>query len=222
VLANLFLHYAFDAWMARTFPAIPFERYADDAVVHCVSERQAQYVCRAIGSRMVEVGLWLHPDKTKVVYCKDGNRRGSYEHTSFTFLGFTFRARAARDRKGNVFTSFLPAISKDALKRLSRTVRGWRLHRRTEMSPADIAKMINPVVRGWMRYYGAFYRSALFTLLARINTYLVRWTRKKYQRLRARKKARAAWERATAQAPRFFAHWDWVTYPLMIKMARAE
>jgi hypothetical protein len=164
----------------------------------------------------------LHPDKTKVVYCKDGNRRGSYEHTSFTFLGFTFRARAARDRKGNVFTSFLPAISKDALKRLSRTVRGWRLHRRTEMSPADIAKMINPVVRGWMRYYGAFYRSALFTLLARINTYLVRWTRKKYQRLRARKKARAAWERATAQAPRFFAHWDWVTYPLMIKMARAE
>jgi hypothetical protein len=171
---------------------------------------------------MVEVGLRLHPDKTKVVYCKDGNRRGSYAHTSFTFLGFTFRARAARDRKGNVFTSFLPAISKDALKRLSRTVRGWRLHRRTELSAADIAKMINPVVRGWMRYYGAFYRSALFTLLARINTYLVRWTRKKYQRLRARKKARAAWERATAQAPRFFAHWEWVTHPLMIKMARAE
>lgn len=222
VLANLFLHYAFDVWMARTFPAVPFERYADDGVVHCVSERQARYVRRAIEDRMVEVGLRLHPDKTKVVYCKDGNRRGSSENTSFTFLGYTFRARAARDRGGSVFAAFLPAISKDALKRLSQTVRRWRLHRRTELSFADLAKMINPIVRGWMQYYGAFYRSALSMLLARINTYLVRWTRKKYKRLRPRKKARAAWERITKQFPRYFAHWAWVTNPLMIRVARAE
>jgi len=222
VLANLFLHYAFDMWMARTFPAVPFERYADDAVVHCVSERQAQLVRRAIENRMVEVGLQLHPDKTKIVYCKDGNRRGHHEHTAFTFLGYTFRARAARDRRGNVFTAFLPAVSKEALHRMSRTVRGWRLHRRTELSPAELAEMINPVVRGWMQYYGAFYRSALSILLARINTYLVRWTRKKYKRLRTREKARAAWERAVKQQPTFFAHWAWVTNPLMIKVARAE
>lgn len=222
VLANLFLHYAFDAWMARTFPTVPFERYADDAVVHCVSERQAQLVRRAIEDRMVEVGLRLHPDKTKIVYCKDGNRRGPHQATSFTFLGYTFRARAARDRNGDVFTAFLPAVSKEALNRLSQTVRGWRLHRRTELSAAELAKMINPIVRGWMQYYGAFYRSALSVLLARINTYLVRWTRKKYKRLRTRKKARDAWERATKKSPRFFAHWAWVTNPLMIKMARAE
>jgi len=222
VLANLFLHYAFDAWMAREFPAIPFERYADDAVVHCVSEAQAQQVRRAIADRMEQVGLRLHPDKTKVVYCKDGKRRGSYPDTAFTFLGYTFRARAARGRGGIVFTSFLPAISKDALTRLSRTVRGWRLHRRTDLGFAELARMINPVVRGWMHYYGAFYRSALCGLLARINTYLVRWVRKKYQRFRAQRKARAAWERVTTQYPRFFAHWAWVRYPLMIKMTRAE
>jgi hypothetical protein len=222
VLANLFLHYAFDAWMAREFPSIPFERYADDAVVHCVSEPQAQHVRRAITNRMEHVGLRLHPDKTKVVYCKDGRRRGSYPDTSFTFLGYTFRARAARDRGGNVFTSFLPAISKDALTKLSRTVRGWRLHRRTELSFAELARMINPVVRGWMRYYGAYYRSALSSLLARINTYLMRWVRKKYKRFRAQRKARAAWERVTTQYPRFFAHWPWVRHPLMIKVARAE
>lgn len=222
VLANLFLHYAFDAWMAREFPTIPFERYADDAVVHCVSERQAQHVRRAITNRMEHVGLRLHPDKTKVVYCKDGRRRGSYPDTSFTFLGYTFRARGARDRGGNVFASFLPAISKDALTRLSRTVRGWRLHRRTELSFDELARLVNPIIRGWMRYYGAFYRSALSNLLARINTYLMRWVRKKHKRLRAQRKARAAWERVTTQYPRYFAHWPWVKNPLMIKMARAE
>jgi hypothetical protein len=137
VLANLFLHYAFDAWMGRVFPAVPFERYADDGVVHCVSRRQAQYARRAIGDRMAQVGLRLHPDKTRVVYCKDGSRRGSWEHTSFTFLGYTFRARAARGPRGNVFAAFLLAISKEALKRLSRTVRMWQLHRRTELSRAE-------------------------------------------------------------------------------------
>jgi group II intron reverse transcriptase/maturase len=126
VLANLFLHCAFDAWMAREFPAVPFERYVDDAVVHCVSESQARHVLAALGRRMEQVGLRLHPGKTRVVYCKDGTRRGSYEHTSFTFLGFTFRARAARSRHGVNFTGFLPAISKDALKKISGELRQWR------------------------------------------------------------------------------------------------
>jgi retron-type reverse transcriptase len=224
VLANLFLHYAFDAWMAREFPTVPFERYADDAVVHCVSQRQAAYVRRAVTSRMERVGLRLHPDKTQIVYCKDDNRPDapSQASTSFTFLGYTFRARTARDRNGRRFVAFLPAISKDALKKLGRTVRGWRLHRRTDLSLAELARMINPIIAGWMRYYGAFYRSALSSLLARINTYLVRWIRKKYKRLRAQRKARAAWERVTRQHPGYFAHWAWVRNPLMIKMAGAE
>ena len=162
--------------MARRFPTIQFQRYADDGVVHCVSRRQAQYVRRAIGDRMAQVGLRLHPDKTRVVYCKDGSRRGSWEHTSFTFLGYTFRARAARGPRGNVFAAFLPAISKEPLKRLTRTVRRWQLHRRTELSLAELADG----------------------------------------------KARAAWDRVTMQFPGYFAHWAWVRYPVMIKMARAE
>jgi len=123
VLANLFLHYAFDAWMARLFPSIPFERYVDDAVVHCVSQSQVRYVAKAIGERMEQVGLRLHRDKTRIVYCRDGQRRGSHEHTSFTFLGFTFRQRKARSKKGQHFSAFLPAVSKDALKKLSAQVR---------------------------------------------------------------------------------------------------
>ncbi|MEU7876576.1 group II intron reverse transcriptase/maturase [Dactylosporangium sp. NPDC049140] len=210
VLANLFLHYAFDAWMARQYPSVPFERYCDDAVVHCVSERQAQHIRAAIADRMAQVGLQLHPTKTRIVYCKDGDRRDSYEHTSFTFLGFTFRARAARSRHGEKFTSFLPAISTDALKKISGEVRRWRLHRRTPLTIGEIAKKINPIIRGWTQYYGAFYRSALCPLLGRINAYLVRWIRKKYKRLRSHTKAMACWQRITSQYPKLFAHWAWV------------
>lgn len=210
VLANLFLHYAFDVWMARKFPSVQFERYVDDVVVHCVSERQARMLRAAIADRMQRVGLRLHPDKTRIVYCKDGKRRGCYEHTSFTFLGFTFRARGARSRHGQTFTSFLPAISTDALGTISAQVRGWRLHLRTGQTMAELARQINPVVRGWMQYYGAFYRTALYPLLQRINAYLVRWLRKKYKRLRGFKKAWACWRRTTKQYPSLFAHWQWV------------
>ena len=159
VLANLFLHYAFDAWMAGEFPAVRFERYVDDAVVPCVREAQARTVLAALQERMAQVGLTLHPDKTRIVYCKDGRRRGSGEHTSFTFLGYTFRARGVRTKTGKMMTGFNPAISKDALNRVSAQVRSWRLHRRMALSEADLARWINPIVRGWMNYYGAFYRS---------------------------------------------------------------
>jgi RNA-directed DNA polymerase len=211
VLANLFLHYAFDMWMAREFPTVRFERYVDDAVVHCVSERQARQVLAALQDRMVEVGLRLHPDKTRIVYCKDGKRRGDYEHTAFTFLGFTFRPRGARAKDGRRFLSFMPAISKDAWKKISAEVRSWRLHRRTGHTFTDLARMINPIVRGWMNYYGAFYRSALYGLLTRINAYLMRWVRKKYRRYRGRKEFQQAWARVTKQYPRFIAHWEWST-----------
>jgi RNA-directed DNA polymerase len=143
------------------------------------------------------------------VYCKDGKRQLDYEHTAFTFLGFTFRARGARGARGERFTSFLPAISKDALGRLSAEVRRWRLHRWTGLSLTDVAQRINLIVRGWTQYYGAFYRTALYPLLQRINTYLVRWLRKKHKRLRPMKKAKLAWRRITSQDPRLFAHWAW-------------
>jgi RNA-directed DNA polymerase len=211
VLANLFLHYAFDMWLARKFPSVPFERYVDDAVVHCRSEKQARMIRAALEERMGQVGLSLHPDKTRLVYCKDAIRRGSAEHTSFDFLGFTFRARGMRTRHGRVFTGFGPAVSKDALNKISAEVRSWRLHQHTDWTFGQLARWINPIVRGWMQYYGAFYRSALYPVLKRINGYLVRWLRKKYKRLRTFKKAHEAWGRATAQYPLWFAHWKWVT-----------
>lgn len=211
VLANLFLHYAFDMWLAREFPSVRFERYVDDAVVHCVTERQAHQVLAALQDRMVEVGLRLHPDKTRIVYCKDDKRRGDYPHTSFTFLGFTFRPRGARTKNGRMFVSFTPAISRAALNKIGAQVRSWRLHHRTGRSFGELARWINPIVRGWMNYYGAFYRSALYPLLTRINAYLMRWVRKKYRRFRARGAFQQAWWRVTTEHPRFFAHWAWTT-----------
>jgi len=211
VLANLFMHYAFDLWLARNFRDVQFERYADDAVVHCVSERQARQVLAALGNRMEEVGLRLHPDKTKIVYCKDSNRRGSYEHTEFTFLGFTFRPRGARTRSGKLFLNFSPAVSKDALKKMGREVRRWRLHRRPNSTFVELAKEINPIVAGWINYYGRFYRSALYPLLARINAYLVRWIRRKYKRLAGLRKAIECMQGIAKRYPRLFAHWKIAT-----------
>src|SRR6266508_992598 len=210
VLANLFMHYAFDAWMERQFPSVGFERYVDDAVVHCKSERQARMLVTAIGARMEQVVLALHPTKTKIVYCAGGRRRGAHEHTAFTFLGYTFRARSAKDRNGEIFTSFLPAISNDALKRISAEVRGWRLHLHNTYSLDELARWINPIVAGWMNYYGAFYKTVLYPFLRRINAYLVRWARKKYKRLRTFKKAKAWWQAVTSRDPLLFAQWRWV------------
>ena len=210
VLANLFLHYAFDMWLVREFPTAAFERYADDAIVHCVTERQAQQVLAALQERMAEVGLSLHPAKTKVVYCKDEQRCRKHDSTEFTFLGFTFRPRGARSKNGTLFVRFLPAISKNALIKISRQVRSWRLHRRTGSTFAQLARAINPIVTGWMRYYGAFHRSALYPLLGRINAYLVRWIQNKYRRLKTVKKARRAFKGVTLTYPTMFRHWQWV------------
>ncbi|MFJ6123435.1 group II intron reverse transcriptase/maturase [Streptomyces sp. NPDC092129] len=207
VLANLFLHYAFDAWMVREYPGCPFERYADDAVVHCRTLAEAERVLAALRSRMAEVGLELHPDKTRIVYCRDDNRRGRFPVSEFTFLGFTFRPRGARDKRGEMFTAFLPAISNQALKRLSKTVRSWRLHRRTAQESSDLARTVNPVVRGWMNYYGRFYRSALYPLFDRINAYLLRWIQKKYRV--GMKQALRRLARGHTSRPKYFAHWTW-------------
>jgi len=210
LLANLFLHYAFDAWMAREFPAIEFERYVDDAVVHCRSLGQARRVRTAIANRMAEVGLRLHPTKTRIVYCQDGKRRGSHEHTSFDFLGFTFRTRGARTRSGKRFLSFLPAISPDALKAKGVRLRAMRIHKRTDLSLDDLARWLNPIIAGWMRYYGRFYRSRLYPLLQRVSFYLRRWAERKYKRLRTYKRFKRWWTGLLARQPGLFTHWRWV------------
>ena len=213
VLANLFMHYALDVWLARNFAGVVFERYADDVVIHCKSLEQARAVLAAVAERMRQVGLRLHPRKTRIVYCKDANRTGSWEHTEFTFLGYEFRERTVKGRHG-LFRSFSPAVSRAALKRMSATVRSWRLHRWVTATVSDLAAHVNPVVRGWMRYYGAFHPSALYPLLRRINSYLVRWLRGKYRRLRASwATTMRKWYTGVKKAPSYFAHWAWVTEP---------
>jgi len=210
ILVNLFMHFAFDNWLARRYPSVQFERYADDAVVHCVSKRQAEQVLAAIAERMQEVGLRLHPDKTRIVYCKDGKRRGEYEHTSFTFLGFTFQAREAMNKNGEYFNSFLPAMSTEALKAKSTELRAMRIHRRTTLTLDDLARWLNPIVGGWMNYYGRFYRSAMAPLLQRVSAYLRRWAGKKYRRLRTHKRFKRWWAGLLARQPGLFAQWKWV------------
>ena len=211
VLVNLFMHYAFDLWMARNFPGCPFERYADDAVVHCKSRLRAEEVQAGIAARMKEVGLRLHPDKTRIVYCKDSSRRGEHEHTSFVFLGFAFRAREAINSKNGVhFTSFSPAISPEALKAKGADLRAMRIHRRTDLSLDDLVRWLNPIVAGWMNYYGRYRRSALKPLLRRVSTYLRRWAGKKYRRLRTYRRFKRWWTGLLQRAPGLFAHWQWV------------
>jgi RNA-directed DNA polymerase len=208
LLANIFLHYALDAWMSREFPAIPFERYADDVILHCKTQRRARDVLGAITERIAQLGLEIHPAKTRIVYCRDSNRRGSHEHERFDFLGYTFRPRMAVGRGGAIFTSFCPGVADDAAKAIRRQIKRWRLHLRSAHTLHDLARAINPIVRGWLGYYGRFYRSRLAESLRHIDEYLVRWAMRKHKRVRG--KPRRAWDLLHAirrRQPALFAHW---------------
>jgi RNA-directed DNA polymerase len=207
LLANLFMHYAFDRWMGREFPGCPFERYADDVVVHCDTEEQAQHLRAVIAGRLEPLGLELHPEKTKVVYCRDGHRRGEAEHTSFDYLGYTFRARLARGKRG-FFVNFSPAMSGKAKKAKGVQIRAWHLKRRSGTDLSGLAEDINPQVRGWINYYGAFYRSELVFLAKRIDEHIVRWAMQKFKRLRNRPDKAWAWlQGVRRREPKLFVHW---------------
>lgn len=215
LLANLFMHYAFDAWMSRVYPDVTFERYCDDVVVHCRSRAHAEAVRDAIGARLSDCGLELHPVKTRIVYCKDANRRGSAEFEQFTFLGYTFRPRLAKTRAGNhFFVSFSPAVSRDAVVRIRRTIRSWHIHRRSDLTFDQIVARINQRVSGWIAYYGRFYKFALYAALRGINTYLMRWARRKYKSLKhSPKRAWVFLAGMARRAPGMFAHWRFGALP---------
>jgi group II intron reverse transcriptase/maturase len=210
LLANLFLHYGFDVWMAREYPGVRFERFADDAVVHCVTERQARQVRDAIGCRLADIGLSLHPDKTKIVYCKDEKRSRDYPVTSFTFCGYAFRPRKAFSKtKRKAFTGFLPAVAPDKVSGMGRKVSAWKMHRRTNLTLNDLAREANPVLRGWFTYFTVFYPSMVIPLCKRIDRHLMRWARNKYKRLERSDKRARKWLRGVRKrAPRLFAHWE--------------
>ena len=208
LLANIFLHYAFDAWMSREHPGVQFERYCDDVVVHAGSERQARELRAAIAARLAECGLALNERKTRIVYCKDADRPGSSEHESFDFLGYTFRPRLSKNRFGKHFLNFSPAVSGEAAKRMRREIRSWRLHLRADKTLTDLALMFNATLQGWINYYGRFYKSMLYPTFRHLNEILVRWAAGKYKRLRRhRARARRFLADVARRQPGLFAHW---------------
>lgn len=210
LLANLFLHYAFDEWMRRSYPSVQFERYADDVVVHATSKKQAETLLEAIRERLKQCNLELHPDKTKIVYCKDDDRRGKQDNIKFDFLGYTFRPRRAKNRFGKFFVNFLPAISNNSAKRIRSTVRNWRIGAtRNNQSLEEIACFVNPYVRGWVNYYGRFYRSALYPVLRHLERALVYWVRRKFKRFKRRQRQATHWLGCVARRePKLFYSWQ--------------
>jgi len=207
LLANIFLHHVFDAWMRTRHPSVLFARYADDIIVHCGTKTQAQGMLRAIELRLARCKLKLHPEKTKIVYCKDYKRPGNYKHESFDFLGYRFRPRLCKGR--SFFVGFTPAVSKSAIKAMSATIRGWKLQLWSSLSIEDIARRINPVIWGWFNYYGRYYRSALYPIIRQIEHALVRWAMRKYKRFRGHWLKATHWlGRIARREPRLFVSWE--------------
>lgn len=174
-----------------------------------------------ISDRMAEVGLEVHPDKTTITYCRGGRHRGRFDRVTFDFLGYTFAPRPVRVKGGSLLTVFAPTVSPSALKEMGSRVRRWKLRRRVDLELREIARWINPIVRGWMQYYGKHNRSALFPLLRRINAYLMRWARNKFRRIARFSKAFAWWKRPVEAYPRAFVHWRMTTQVSTAGMGRA-
>ena len=213
ILANLFLHYAFDKWMKKSFPDAPYERYADDLLIHVKTKKRADQILEALKQRMMDVKLELHPEKTKIAYCKDSSRKEEFDQVRFDFLGFTFAPRRTRTKSCQTLASFLPAASDKAVKRMGAELRQFRLHLQTGQSISELAGKYNPVISGWINYFGRFYKSRLNQLMKRINAYLIRWAMRKYKRLKGRS---YAWNYLTQLAkrdPNLWAHWAFGARP---------
>ncbi len=210
LLANIFLHQAFDNWMLQEFPTVRFERYADDIIVHCRTQWQAKYILGSIRERLKEHHLKLHPEKTKIVYCKDQNRPGDHTNTSFDFLSYTFRPRVCRKKTGQFIVGFVPAVSQKARKAMSQKIKDWKLKKLVPITLEEIAKEINPQVRGWMNYYGAYYRSAMSPILRQVELRIAGWAMRKYKKLKRKLVSATRWLRTIwRRKPKLFAHWAW-------------
>jgi RNA-directed DNA polymerase len=210
IMANLFMHYTFDLWMTRTHPDLPWCRYADDGLVHCRTEQQAEALKAELQARLAVCHLEMHPTKTKVVYCKDENRKGKYPNIKFDFLGYCFRPRVVKRVKDNLlFCGFNPAVSRAALNTMRQAIRDLNLRRQTQLSLQDLARQLNPLLRGWITYYGRYLPSALQPLLRHVNLTLVAWARRKFKRFaNSRKRAGQFLERLARVQPDLFAHWE--------------
>lgn len=209
VISNLFLHYVFDVWISKEYSHIPWCRYADDGLIHCKTESQAKLIMIELNKRFKSCKLELHEEKTKIIYCKDGLRKAKYKNTSFTFLGYDFRQRTSRNRgKGNLFMNFTPGVSKDAIKAMCNETRQSNIRNRTDINLEDIAKIYNPVIRGWIEYYGCYNKAALYPVLRHFNMTLVSWAKRKFKKLKASKaKAGVFIRNISKRNAGMFAHW---------------
>ena len=208
LLSNLFMHYAFDVWMEREFPSCPWCRYADDGLAHCRSLAEAEGLMMALEERLQECGLQMHPVKTKIVYCKDDDRKGVYPVTSFDFLGYTFRSRRSKNKWGKYFVNFSPAMSSSAGKAIRQEVRSWSLPKRSDKSIEDLSAMFGAKIQGWINYYGRFYRSQMYMTLRHINVKLVLWATRKYRKLYRHRRRASHWlGRLAKNFPGLFPHW---------------
>jgi len=208
LLANLFLHYAFDEWMSRNYPDAPFERYADDIVVHCRNRKQAGRIKLEVKKRLLQCKLELHPEKTKTVCCRDEDRKENHPNEKFDFLGYTFRPRSAKSRHGKYFTGFLPAVSDKAVKRIRQVMRSWSIHRQSDLSIEELSQLYNPIIRGWINYYGQYYKSALRWTFNVFNRNLIRWAMRKYRKLKGYRRKATHWlGRIAVSQSQLFAHW---------------
>lgn len=213
LLANIFMDIVFDKWMERYYPGVPFERYADDIVIHCESFKPALRLLEAIKARLKDCQLEAHRDKTKIVYCKRNQKfHPPFKvYHSFDFLGFTFKTRRARGKWGHLQLIFTPSMSKKACKKVAETLRKLKLHRMVHLQVQDLAEIIAPQVRGWIRYFSGFNRSGLQRAMRLINLRLVKWVRNKYKRFR-RKPYKLAWNwlvRIYKSYPNLFVHWQY-------------
>lgn len=209
VLANLFLHYVFDRWMEINYPNNPWARYADDGIAHCATLEEAKELLDKLKARFEECKLQLHPDKTRIVYCKDDDRKGSHKEIKFDFLGYTFRPRCSKNKFGKFFVNFTPAVSNKAMKAMRQEIHDWRIHLKPDKDLKDLSNMFNPIIRGWINYYGRFYKSGLYPVMRHVNNALIQWARRKHKKLERHRRRAENWlGKIAKREPKLFSHWQ--------------
>jgi RNA-directed DNA polymerase len=209
LLSNLFLHYVNDVWMCKNYPKNAWCRYADDQIIHCQTEKEAKEILERLNVRFKECKLELHEEKTKIVYCKDSDRKARHEQTKFVFLGYEFRSRVVRNvKKNKIFNSFTPAVSKEACQNMRKRIRGNGVMKRTEVQMSDIAEIFNPILRGWINYYGRYHKRELNKVLNYFNLKLTKWCMRKYKKLKGKSvRARERVIQIAKENPSLFTHW---------------
>jgi group II intron reverse transcriptase/maturase len=210
LLANLFLHYALDKWLEQRVSTVKYVRYADDAIIHCINKTQAYQTLSLLKERMKACELELHPEKTRLVYCRDFKRQGNYKTVKFDFLGFSFQPRTAKSKRtGTLFLGYDCAISISSRKRLADKLKELNILNLSFKSIVGIAQKLNPYIRGWINYFGKFRGYELSKVFYLLRCRLVRWARKRYKRYKHSLNKAYEWlNRVRKQYPYLFYHWQ--------------